>query len=293
MRRILCLLFAAAAMLVQLLGWSTSRVDADAGGSGASNTRGSCAANQKTLDSFQKELRSDQKSLSAVQRLMDAATNRKNAAGAELKRITGEMTPIAIQAKKAGPNTTLRAEYDGYVAAGKVQLAIINSNAALLRADSSKYNDLQRRTNTEKLSIKTAETYLQGHCEGILGEWRLTTGCTFGGLASNPKTMHKPDGEVVIHAGGKGTVVGTTMGSQIQTSSLLGQKVNLSVHPVWYIDDPAADLNKKQEALLTGGGNEYGWGAPNLVFSGELSGEEITGEVSRSGAKLCDFTMTR
>lgn len=203
------------------------------------------------------------------------------------------MTPIAIQAKKAGPNTTLRSEYDGYVAAGKEQLAIINNNAALLRAYTSKYNDLQRRINTDKLSIKTTATYLQEHCEDLLGEWHLTTGCTFGGLAYNPKAMHKPDGEVVIRTGNKGTVVGNTMGSQIQTGSLDGMKVTLSVHPVWYIDDPAADLKKKQEALLAGGGDKNGWGVPNLVFSGELSGEEITGEVSRNGAKLCDFTMRR
>jgi hypothetical protein len=292
MRRILCFLLATAAMLVQIVGWSTSRVNADAGGSGGGNTRGSCAANQKTLDSFQKELRSDQKTLSAVQQLMNTASNRKNAAGSELKRITDEMTPIAIQAKKAAPNTTLRSEYDGYVAAGKIQLAIINTNAALLKVDTSKYNDLQRRTNTEKLSIKTAETYLQGHCEGIFGEWRLTTGCAFGGFTSNPKKMHKPDGEVVIGAGYKGTVVGNTMGSQIQTGSFDGMKVTLSVHPVWYIDDPAADLNEKQKALMAGGGEKYGWGTPNLMFNGELSGEEITGDVSRNGAKLCDFKMT-
>ena len=57
MRRILWSLLATAAMLVQLVGWSTSRVDADAGARAGGNTRGFCAANQKALDSFQKVLR--------------------------------------------------------------------------------------------------------------------------------------------------------------------------------------------------------------------------------------------
>lgn len=77
MRRTVCFLLATAAMLVQVVGCSASRADADAGGSGGGNTRGSCAANQKTLGSFQKELRSDQQTLSALQRLMDTASIEK------------------------------------------------------------------------------------------------------------------------------------------------------------------------------------------------------------------------
>jgi hypothetical protein len=280
------------------------------------------AADQRTFDarvaSLTKQKDTATRELAVAQRLIATATAQKKAAGAALKKIDAQMEALAADIKADPLSPAVpgeRADYNDLVAAGKAPLQIVNSKTAslksyaklrtldlshvnrfvlLLERDEAPTSPYRKRIANDKIAMKRAGDFLKecaAASEGLQGTWTFETGCSFSG-GFVPNVSHKlsglmelkrPDPAVNNYTGEFGK--GAAMGGNVETGSLMSDKVALRLHPTFYNDDPNGPSFD----------NTHGWGS-RLEFNGELSsnGHEVKGNVYHDSPHIeCEFTMNR
>jgi hypothetical protein len=123
----------------------------------------------------------------------------------------------------------------------------------------------------------------------LAGSWHLSSGCSYGG-GDVKNSMHALAGPVALKLGSEGEYTGRfgeggAMGGFVESGSLHGGMVTLTLHPSWYDDDPTGE-NWNDAA---------GW-VSRLTLDGHLddTGRSISGSVTHNSPKPdCDFKMTR